>query len=107
MAGRNGTGIVDDNCPLCKFIYRNLRTIAQITATMDTPRVFQIPHAILLVDKNREHPKPSFNVNAEDVRTGTWKFNLAFARHYGITAEEGQERLKHYITQLGKKANTH
>src|SRR5512142_2028149 len=36
VAGRSGTGAVDDNRRLCRFIYRNLDLITSISATMDT-----------------------------------------------------------------------
>ncbi len=34
---------------------------------------------------------------------GKWKFNPALASHFGISVEEGQERLKHYTTKLEEK----
>jgi len=103
VAGRSGTGAVDDNRRLCEFIYHNLNVITQITATMDTHQAMQIFHAIFLVDENGEHPAPYTNVSAEDVRTGRWKFNPALASHFGITSEEGQQRLKHYTTTLEER----
>jgi nicotinamidase-related amidase len=109
VAGRSGTGAVDDNRRLCEFIYRNLGVITQITATMDTHQAMQIFHAIFLIDENGEHPAPYTNVSADDVRTGKWKFNPALASHFGISAEEGQARLNHYTTVLeeeGKYALT-
>jgi len=103
VAGRSGTGAVDDNRRLCEFIYRNLGVITQITATMDTHQATQIFHAIFLVDENGEHPAPYTDISAEDVRTERWKFNPSLASHFGISAEEGQERLRHYTTVLEKE----
>jgi len=103
VAGRSGTGAVDDNRRLCEFIYRNLGNITHITATMDTHLAMQIFHAIFLVDENGEHPVPYTNVSAEDVRSGKWKFNPALASQFGITAEEGQERLRHYTSTLEER----
>jgi len=103
VAGRSGTGAVDDNRRLCEFIYRNLGIITQITATMDTHNAMQIFHAIFLVDEAGEHPASYTNVSAEDVRAGKWKFNPALASQFGISPEEGQERLKHYTTKLEEK----
>jgi nicotinamidase-related amidase len=100
VAGRSGTGAVDDNRRLCEFIYRNLGVITQITATMDTHQAMQIFHAIFLIDENGEHPAPYTNVSAEDVRTGKWKFNPALAGHFGISEDQGQERLQHYVNKL-------
>jgi len=103
VAGRSGTGAVDDNRRLCEFIYRNLGVISQITATMDTHQAMQIFHAIFLVDEQGEHPGPYTNVSVEDVRTGKWKFNPALASHFGVSAEEGQERLKYYTVALEER----
>lgn len=100
VAGRSGTGAVDDNRRLCEFIYRNLGTITRVTATMDTHQAMQIFHAIFLVDENGEHPAPYTIVSAEDVRRGRWKFNPALASHFGISAQDGQERLQHYTNRL-------
>lgn len=100
VAGRSGTGAVDDNRRLCEFIYRNLGVITQITATMDTHQAMQIFHAIFLIDENGEHPAPYTNVSAEDVRTGKWKFNPALAGNFGISEDQGQERLQHYVNKL-------
>jgi nicotinamidase-related amidase len=63
----------------------------------------QIFHAIFLVDGNGQHPAPYTNVTAEDVRTGKWNFNPALASHYGISTEQGQERLQHYTARLEEK----
>ena len=103
VAGRSGTGAVDDNRRLCEFIYRNLGIITQITATMDTHQAMQIFHAIFLVDKNGKHPAPYTSVSAEDVRAGKWRFNPALASHFGISVEEGQARLEHYTARLEQK----
>jgi nicotinamidase-related amidase len=100
VAGRSGTGAVDDNRRLCEFIYRNLGTITRITATMDTHQAMQIFHAIFLVNENGKHPAPYTIVSAEDVRTGKWRFNPALASHFGISAQVGQERLQHYTNKL-------
>jgi len=103
VAGRSGTGAVDDNRRLCEFIYRNLGLITHITATMDTHQAMQIFHAIFLVDENGEHPAPYTNVTAKDVRAGKWTFNPALASHFDIAAEAGQERLKHYTATLEER----
>jgi nicotinamidase-related amidase len=100
VAGRSGTGAVDDNRRLCEFIYRNLGVITQITATMDTHDAMQIFHAIFLVDENGKHPAPYTVISAEDVCTGKWQFNPALAGHFDISVEEGQERLQYYVNKL-------
>ncbi|MGH3101047.1 MAG: isochorismatase, partial [Thermoleophilia bacterium] len=44
VAGRSGTGAVDDNRRLCEFIYRNLGTITRIFPSLDTHEAMQIFH---------------------------------------------------------------
>ncbi|MGD8404570.1 MAG: hypothetical protein PVJ21_12980 [Anaerolineales bacterium] len=100
VAGRSGTGAVDDSRRLCEFIYRNLGTITRVSATMDTHHAVQIFHSIFLVDENGEHPAPYTLVSAEDVRTDKWKFNPALASHFGISVDEGQQRIQHYTNRL-------
>jgi nicotinamidase-related amidase len=76
---------------------------------MDTHQATQIFHALFLVDENGAHPAPYTNISAGDIRSGRWKFNPALADHFGISAEAGQERLKHYTSVLeeeGKYALT-
>ncbi|HVN14667.1 MAG TPA: hypothetical protein VMT73_02925 [Anaerolineales bacterium] len=100
VAGRSGRCAIEDNIRLCEFIYRNLGIITQISATMDTHQAAQIFHAIFLVNEKGEHPAPYSLVHAEDIRRGAWKFNPALAGQFGITPEQGQERLLHYVSQL-------
>jgi nicotinamidase-related amidase len=100
VAGRSGTGAIDDTCRLAEFIYRNLGNITQIVATMDTHRAMQIFHPVFLVNAQGEHPAPLTQVSVEDVEKGRWKFNPAIAPSLGITPEYGQAHLLHYTRQL-------
>lgn len=103
VAGRSGMGAVEDNRRLCEFIYRNLGSITQITATLDTHQTMQIFHAIFLVDADGHHPAPYSMISADDLRQGRWRFNPALAGHFDITPEYGQQRLIHYAEELEKK----
>src|ERR687898_201806 len=77
VAGRSGTGAVDDNRRLCEFVYRNLGTITQIFPSLDTHHAMQVFHAIWLVDEHGDHPAPYTLVSAEDVKAGRWRMNTA------------------------------
>src|SRR5262245_8606705 len=44
VAGRSGHAAVDDSARLCEFLYRNLGSISQVIATMDTHQAMQIFH---------------------------------------------------------------
>ena len=100
VGGRSGTGAVEDNVRLCRFIYRNLHRITSVVATMDTHQAVQIFHAVFLVDADGNPPAPMTQVSADDVRAGRWRLNPAVAPSLGITPEHGQRHLEHYVGQL-------
>ncbi|MDK1031170.1 MAG: isochorismatase [Planctomycetia bacterium] len=79
VAGRSGTGAVDDNARLCEFIYRNLGSITSIVATMDTHLAMQIFHSGFWVDSHGNHPEPMTVISPEDVREGVWRLSPAAA----------------------------
>jgi nicotinamidase-related amidase len=102
VAGRSGTGAVDDNRRLCEFIYRNLGMITRIFPTMDTHQATQIFHSIFLVNDKGEHPAPFTLISQEDIDNGVWKFNTALAHVLDIDPEYGQRHLLHYTRALEK-----
>jgi nicotinamidase-related amidase len=105
VAGRSGTGAVDDNRRLCEFVYRNLGTITQILPSLDTHHTMQIFHAIWLVDGEGNHPAPFTLVSADDVAAGRWKVDPAMADALGIDidyAERHLVRYTHLLTEGGK-----
>jgi nicotinamidase-related amidase len=104
VAGRSGTGAVEDNARLCRFIYANLGTITQIAATLDTHSAIQIFHPVFWVNERGEHPGPHTIVSREDVEAGIWRVNPkivaavaprpgfdleAYGRHYATTLKAG------------------
>jgi nicotinamidase-related amidase len=103
VAGRSGTGAVDDNRRLCEFVYRNLGVITQIFPSLDTHHAMQVFHAIWLVDKQGDHPAPFTIVSAEDVAAGRWKVNSAVAGALGIDVEYAERHLAHYTRRLAER----
>ena len=59
VAGRSGTGALDDSRRLCEFVYRNLCRLTQIVPTLDTHQALQIFHPIMLVDARAAIPSRS------------------------------------------------
>lgn len=102
VAGRSGTGAVDDNRRLCQFIYRHLHRITEIVLTMDTHQAMQIFHPLFLVNDKGEHPAPLTQVSVKDVEQGKWRFNPALQRSLGLPPEAGQRHLEHYVRELKK-----
>jgi len=103
VAGRSGTGAVDDNRRLCEFLYRNLASITAIIPTLDTHQAMQIFHAAWLVDAEGRHPDHYTLVAAEDVESGRWRVNAAAAESAGIEAEYAQRQLLDYTRRLAKR----
>jgi nicotinamidase-related amidase len=100
VAGRSGTGAIEDNRRLCEFIYRNLGVITQICPTMDSHQVMQIFHSVYLVDKNGEHPKPFTLISEENVKENVWKFNTSLSYSLQISEDYGQQHLLYYTRRL-------
>jgi nicotinamidase-related amidase len=102
VAGRSGTGAVDDSRRLCEFVYRNLGAITQILPSLDTHHAMQVFHAIWLVDDRGNHPDPYTLVSADDVAAGRWRVNGAVADALGIGADYAERHLAHYTRRLAE-----
>jgi len=102
VAGRSGTGAVDDNRRLCEFVYRNLGSITQVVPSLDTHDPMQVFHAIWLVDEHGDHPAPYTLVSAADVAAGRWRANPAVAAALGLELDYAQRHLAHYTRRLAE-----
>jgi nicotinamidase-related amidase len=102
VAGRSGTGAVDDNRRLCKFLYRNLGEITQVFPSLDTHHAMQVFHAIWLADEHGNHPDPYTLVTAQDVATGRWQMNAAVAEALGIDVDYADRHLTYYTRRLAE-----
>lgn len=109
VAGRSGTGAIDDTRRLCSFLYRNLGAVTQSVVTMDTHQAFQIFHAPFLVDTDGRHPGPYTLVTLDDVSSGRWRVDSEVATTLGVTAAQAADHLLNYVQALaagGKYALT-
>jgi nicotinamidase-related amidase len=102
VAGRSGSGAVDDNRRLCEFVYRNLGAITQIFPSLDTHHAMQVFHAIWLVDEDGNHPAPYTLVSADDVASGRWRVNVAVADALGLDVDYAERHLAHYTRRLAE-----
>jgi nicotinamidase-related amidase len=100
VAGRSGTGAVDDNRRLCEFLYRNLGSITAIIPTLDTHQAMQIFHAVWLVNAEGRHPEPYTLITVADVEAGRWRVNPAAAESAGFEADYAQRQLLDYTKKL-------
>jgi nicotinamidase-related amidase len=79
VAGRSGTGALEDSRRLCAFVYHRLDIVTEAVVTLDTHQAFQIFHAPFLVDGEGRHPDPYTLVTEEDVAVGRWRVDPAAA----------------------------
>ena len=100
VAGRSGTGALDDARRLSEFVYRNLDNVTQIVPTLDTHQGLQIFHPIMLIDEQENHPEPFTLVSADDVESGRWRINPAAADGLGLDPEYAEEHLRYYTRTL-------
>jgi nicotinamidase-related amidase len=102
VAGRSGTGAVDDSRRLCEFLYRNLGTITQVFPSFDTHHAMQVFHSVWLVDEHGNHPAPYTLIAHEEVEAGRWRVNGAVAEALGIGEDYAARHLAHYTRRLAE-----
>lgn len=100
VAGRSGTGAVEDSRRLCSFVYRNLAAITEIVVTLDTHQAFQIFHAPFLVDAGGRHPDPYTLVTEADIAERHWTIDREAAEALGLDSDVGAEHLGAYVAAL-------
>jgi nicotinamidase-related amidase len=96
VAGRSGTGALDDTLRICSFLYRNLARITEIVVTLDTHQAFQIFHAPFLVDEHGRPPPPYTLVTPDDVAAGRWRVHPEAAALLGAS----DDYLASYVSAL-------
>ncbi len=100
VAGRSGTGALDDSRRLCEFVYRNLDAVTQVFPTLDTHQALQIFHPALLVDAEGRPPEPFTTVSADDVAAGRWRVDAAAAEGLGLDPAYAEAHLRYYTDSL-------
>jgi nicotinamidase-related amidase len=100
VAGRSGTGALDDVRRVCEFVYKNVGSLTQIVPTLDTHQALQIFHPAMLLDADGRHPEPFTLVTAADVEAGRWRIDPAVADGLGLDPDYAQEHLRYYTRTL-------
>jgi len=100
VAGRSGTGAVDDNARLCAFLYRNLGAITEVVATLDTHSPLQIFHPAFWVDDRGRHPSPHTTISVQEVESGRWRINPQVAAALPALRSEPFDYARHYVRRL-------
>jgi nicotinamidase-related amidase len=80
VAGRSGTGAIDDARRIAELIYANLDKITEITTTLDTHLAYQIFFASFWLDK-ADQPLAAFRtITADEIAAGDVRPNPAMAK---------------------------
>lgn len=79
VAGRSGSGALDDNRRTAEFIYRNLASLTNVTTTLDTHHAFQIFFASFWVDREGQPLAAHREITTEDLERGDAAPNPAVA----------------------------
>lgn len=80
VAGRSGTGAIDDSRRLAEFIYGNLGAITNITTTMDTHFAYQIFFPSFWIDRDDAPLTPHRVITSDEVRSGDVRPNPAVSK---------------------------
>jgi nicotinamidase-related amidase len=80
VAGRSGSGAVDDSRRIAELIYRNLDAITDITTTLDTHLAYQIFFASFWLDAADRPLSAHRTISADEVASGAVRPNPAMAK---------------------------
>lgn len=80
VAGKSGTGAVDDSRRLAEFVYRNLDGITDITTTLDTHFAYQIFSPSFWLDRDDQPLTPHRVITCDDLGRGLVRPNPAMAK---------------------------
>lgn len=79
VGGRSGSGAIDDNNRIARFVYRNLGAITDITCTLDTHFPYQIFFPSFWQDEAGAPVTAHREISTDDIRSGRLKPTPAIA----------------------------
>ena len=80
VAGRSGTGAIDDSRRIAEFIYANLGALTEITTTLDTHLAYQIFFASFWLDKANQPLAAFRTITSDEIAAGEVRPNPAMAK---------------------------
>jgi nicotinamidase-related amidase len=80
VAGRSGTGAIDDSRRIAEFVYRNLGVLTDITTTMDTHLAYQIFFPSFWLDESDQSLTAHRVVTSDQIAAGEVRPNPAMAK---------------------------
>jgi len=101
VAGRSGTGAIDDNRRIAEFIYRNLDLLTSITTTMDTHFAYQIFFPSFWIDDQGAPLEAFRTITSDDIRAGKALPNPVVAK-WLCAGNLGwlRKQVEHYCSEL-------
>jgi len=80
VAGRSGSGAVDDSRRISEFIYRNINRLTEVTTTLDTHLAYQIFFPSFWLDRN-DQPLTAFRtITSDEIAAGDVRPNPGMAK---------------------------
>jgi nicotinamidase-related amidase len=80
VAGRSGTGAIDDSRRIAEMIYKNLGSITEITTTLDTHLAYQIFFPSFWLDNTDAPLAPFRTITSDEIASGQVRPNPAMAK---------------------------
>jgi nicotinamidase-related amidase len=80
VAGRSGTGAIDDSRRIAELVYRNLGVFTDITTTLDTHLAYQIFFPSFWLDKADQPLAPFQTIHGDLIASGEVRPNPAMAK---------------------------
>lgn len=103
VAGRSGTGAVDDNKRLATWLYENQDRLSSISATMDTHTPYQIFFQSFWKDEKTGGPVTPFRfITLDQIRKGEVTPNPAVCQMVGTGYPSLKKYVEHYAQELEK-----
>jgi len=101
VAGRSGTGALEDNRRVAEFIYRNLDRLTELMATLDTHHPVQIFFPAFWQDASGRPLSAHRTVSVADVTSGSVRPDPALAATLtGGDVEALEAQALHYVREL-------
>jgi nicotinamidase-related amidase len=104
VAGRSGTGALEDNRRVAEFIYRNLGQLTELMATLDTHHPVQIFFPAFWQDASGKPLHAHRTVSVADLTSGLVRPNPALAASLtGGDVEALNAQALHYVKELERQ----
>jgi nicotinamidase-related amidase len=103
VAGRSGSGAIDDAQRFGEFIYRHADIISGIHLTMDTHLAYAIHLPGFVVDQQGDPAPPFTLISVENVEQGKWTASPLMASALNVNLAAANRYLLHYTRELKRK----